>query len=281
LNASMSITTNDASKENIDGWTFPGPWTSYRLYPGGKVYYSQTIAAYPQNVNLEPDPEINPLGIFHRPGTIQLSHNVKIQGTVVANGGGDVYITGRNVHLSPVDLPPLEGTSEPIQLPVLMPEDDFRIYPGAQGSVEGMLAMRDDFEIVSDEQYDINVPIEGRIVCRDLMIRGRTDWQRWDDNVWDMAWDWLENLEAILDPGEVFMMGMGDGRTVILAENDVVYFPVLVWGWLDLDPNPRLTIKPPSSPARYHWHDPNNPVYVPHPDDDGLRWDLLEWAENP
>ena len=47
------------------------------------------------------------------------------------------------------------------------------------------------------------------------------------------------------------------------------------------DPEPQLTISPDSGPITYHWHYPGNQIYAPHPNDDGLRWDLLEWTEDP
>ena len=51
------------------------------------------------------------------------------------------------------------------------------------------------------------------------------------------------------------------------------------------DPNPRLTIKPDRTEVRYHWHKPGDPIFVPHDDDAednvGLRWEIVEWTENP
>ena len=47
-----------------------------------------------------------------------------------------------------------------------------------------------------------------------------------------------------------------------------------------LDPESLLTIRPESIPVAYHWHNWDQPVYVPHPDDEGLRWHLLEWTDN-
>jgi hypothetical protein len=52
-------------------------------------------------------------------------------------------------------------------------------------------------------------------------------------------------------------------------------------GKLGLDPKPRLVVQPDSDPVTYHWHYPNDPIYVPHQDDPGFRWDLLEWTHNP
>ena len=46
-------------------------------------------------------------------------------------------------------------------------------------------------------------------------------------------------------------------------------------------PVPTLTVKPDSTPITYHWSKGNDPVYVPHDDDEGLRWDMIDWKENP
>jgi hypothetical protein len=40
-------------------------------------------------------------------------------------------------------------------------------------------------------------------------------------------------------------------------------------------------VKPNPTAVRYHWHNWNNPVFVADPSDGGLRWELLEWTENP
>ena len=42
-----------------------------------------------------------------------------------------------------------------------------------------------------------------------------------------------------------------------------------------------LRDKPDATPARYHWRNSQDPVYVADPNDGGLRWDLREWTETP
>ena len=60
----------------------------------------------------------------------------------------------------------------------------------------------------------------------------------------------------------------------------VPYFPVWM-GQRGRDPKPLLTFKPDPEPVRYHWQNWNEPIFQPDPNDDGLRWDLLEWTDNP
>ena len=74
-------------------------------------------------------------------------------------------------------------------------------------------------------------------------------------------------------------------HTVLLFNNQkndphgIKYFPLYL-GSLGLDPTPRVTIKPATTSVRYHWHNPQNTIYVANTADSGLCWDLLDWAEN-
>lgn len=44
--------------------------------------------------------------------------------------------------------------------------------------------------------------------------------------------------------------------------------------WLTITPEERTPVQ-----YHYHWHNPQNTLYVP--GDEGLRWRLLQWTENP
>ncbi len=37
----------------------------------------------------------------------------------------------------------------------------------------------------------------------------------------------------------------------------------------------------PSPPVRYIYHTPDQPIYAPHPDGGGLRWNVVRWTMNP
>jgi hypothetical protein len=263
LDDEMGIPTNDVSQDPVSGWSHPGEVSTYQIYPGGKVYSVPVLAQDHQNEALEPDPETNPLGIYYRAGSVRLYNNVTIRGTLVTTGdssNGDVHLYGTNVHLLPHDLPPLEGTDVPVQLPLVVAEDDFRIHPGAEGSVRGLLTVWDEFEVQEDGQYDIAVTLQARIVAEEFLLRRRSDWNYWA--VW-----WADRYYQ-------FKGQEGD-------QGGIAHFPVWLQAGWGLDPNPRLTIQPDPATTRYHWKNWYDPVYVPHPDDDGLRWDLLEWTENP
>jgi len=269
LETEMNVPTNDVATKVATGWRHPGPWTTYQIYPGGKVYRVPALRQNQWNVRWEPDPLTNPLGIYYRSGPIYLYNNVTIRGTLVCTGSwnGDLHFRGRNVHLQSVDLPPLEGTDVPVRLPLTILQDDLQIWYGAEGSITGLLTARDDFEIKRDQQYDMSVAIEGQVVARDFQIRGRSDWDRESD------W-WKDCYDRFVEETDGDDDGNGDG-----GETVTDYFPLWLQQNHGLDPNPRLTVKPETTKARYHWHESGNPIYVPHPDDDGLRWDLLQWTE--
>jgi len=74
----------------------PASWQTYRLYAGGPLYSATSVAGTLINVTLRPTPE-NPLGIFYRSGSVWVSNNVTIQGTLVCTG--DVIISGNEIRL--------------------------------------------------------------------------------------------------------------------------------------------------------------------------------------
>ena len=150
---------------------------------------------------------------------------MSIRGTLATNNGAgnSVHIYGKNVHLEPHNLPQLEGTDVPIQLPVAVIRHDLRIEPDAGGSLSGLLAIWDVFEIISDNQYDIKMTIQGGIVAENFLIRGRSDW------IQSAAW-WTAQYDVFLDQED--------------EEGGVRHLPVWLHNQRGLAPNPRLTVKP-------------------------------------
>ena len=261
----MDADPNKTPRDDVKDWDHPGHVATYRIYPGGKEYSVGALGYSQQNVAWKPDPETNPLGIYYRDGTVSLYDNVTIEGTLITKGSsdGDVHIHGTNVHLAPRDLLPLYGSDRPIRLPMAIIEDDFRIHDGAQGGVTGLLAIGDEFEILKGGQHDIQVTVEGPIVAEDVLIHPRCEWYDGKDSDW---WDTV--YDAFLDQEE-------DGEP---------YFPAWLSDVHGLDSEPRLLIRPETRdagdpPPRYHWKNQYDTIYVPHEDDDGLRWDVVEWTD--
>ena len=209
---------------------------------------------------LEPDVDTNPLGIFHRSGTLRLYDNVTVRGTIVVKTADDFHIYGRSVRITPVNMPPLANTDAVVQLPVIVLPDDMRVHGNAEATLEGLLAVGDDFEIREDVQYGIDLELQGRIMVGKLLVRRRTDWKM------SAGW-WNDRLAEFQQQRAV--------------PGGIPYFPVWLGENWDLDPQPRLNIEPETEAVRYHWKNSYDPIYVPHPNDEGLRWELLEWTENP
>ena len=53
---------------------------------------------------------------------------VTVNGTIVSLD--KLSLRGANIQASPVDLPPLHGTTQTVQLPLLVTAQDFEIYQG-------------------------------------------------------------------------------------------------------------------------------------------------------
>ena len=242
-------------RENAADWVKPTSPTSYQIYDGGPVYTIPWVGDPLENVALGPDPLTNPLGIYYRNGSVTIRGNVTIRGSLFCKD--DIKIEGTNVHFAPVDMPGLHGTEGPARLPMATCQK-FVVKPTGGGSLTGLLAVFDTFEI--EESWEtVEFSVTGRVVTKKFFIKERQPWcwLHWDD--------YYEEFEDQLD---------GDHGLV------VPYFPV----WMGLrgrDPEPQLTISPDSGPITYHWHYPGNRIYEPHGDDDGLRWDLIEWNEDP
>jgi hypothetical protein len=212
------------------------------------------------------------LGIYCRSGTIRLFDDVTIEGTLIVEGGssGDAHVQGAEVHLRPHNLPPLYGSDRPVRLPVAVIEDDFRIHEQARVSVTGLVAVGDDFEIRQARQEAIEMTIQGAVVARNVLIHPRRQWYHEKDAAW-----WRAEHEAFLDQRKGPKKSAG-----------TPYFPVWLAQNCGLDSTGHLVIRPeprePGEPVpRYHWKNQYDAIYVPHEDDDGLRWEVLEWTDNP
>jgi hypothetical protein len=257
----LQVTLNDIAASNTSPLTHPGnAVTTYRLYPGGKVYNAVVLTGSTlSGQTLEPDMAANPLGIFYRNGELTLNSNASIQGTLVVDGWSsvaDLFFSGTNVNLSAAYVPPLDGSSQTLELPVAIVKDDIRAYQGSDATVRGFVTAGDDFELQAG-QDSMRYDLEGRLVTGELLVGERWNWDESD------SW-WRERANEFL--------------TQLDAAGALPYFPQ----WLEkehaLPVEPKLQIKPPSQPVSYHWHGWNGPLFVPRDGEGGLRWDLIEWT---
>jgi hypothetical protein len=261
LQKSLLLTTVDTPANTIADMPFPSTVSTYCLYPGGKQYSVPQLPATLQSVTYQADPVNNPAGLFFHTGPLTVYDDSTINGTLItaANSGGQITISGKRIKFNAVSLPALQGDTQPVQLPALIVGDTFRVTQNAGVTINGMVATSLSLQIDADSQADITMSHVGSLIARNVIFSKRTNWDLW--SVW---WDNEYNLYK--------------AQKGIL--NGYKYFPQWLQKACGFNLSPQLTIKPSSTPIRYHWHNPQNPIYVPDPNDGGLRWDLLSWTEN-
>ena len=248
----LVVPTNDMpASDAASDWARPTDLAAYQIYDGGPVYTIPTVGPTLKDVTLEPDPLTNPLGIYYRAGTVIIESNVTVRGSLFCKD--DIRIQGTNVHFQPVDMPAMHGSEGPVRLPVASCKA-FLVESTGGGDLAGLLAVFDTFEIKKSPET-VEFAVTGRVIANKFYIKEREPWE---------TLKWHERLKE-------FEKQEGTGEP---------YFPVWM-GQQSRNPKPLLTVKPDSGPITYHWHYPGDRIYEPHPDDDGLRWDLIEWIENP
>ncbi len=262
LSDDLKVALNDVAATNQAPLSHPQTAAlTYRLYPGGKTYSAVEIfSSYLSNTELRPQVETNPLGLFYREGSLEVRDNVSLEGTLVVAGIGstpDLHVNGEAVNLRAADVRPLHNSSEAIRLPVLLVKDDLRIHDGSNSQIDGVVAVWDDYEIRSGSQAVVH-QLKGHLIARELKIRGRSEWASGD------SW-WRARANH-------FLLQLGQA-------SPIPYFPMLVDSVNGLNVAPQLTIDPPAGSQVQHWNDWDQPIFVKHPDDEGLRWDLIEWTD--
>ena len=268
LNGALGLVVGDVASVGIGPASHPGRVSSYRLYPGGKEYEVPLLPATLTNAAFEPDPTTNPLGVLGRIGRVDVYDNVRIEGTVITSGSQpDIYVFGDNVTFSAPTLPALiDDPATGYQLPAALVADDMCLGDGTTATVSGLVVAWDDFEI-SEGTDRTAFSLDGRLVTYKLKIGGRTEWN--DSQVdWDTA---HADFDAVCQ------------QAINEADETPVnrYFPLWIEANKGLPPAPRLHIRGGPENVKYHFHDWDQPVFVPHPDDEGLRWDLIRWTDNP
>lgn len=265
LQNTMGCTVNNISTSFTAPATFPNV-TSYQLYPGGKYYempvlqtlYGSAIS----NISLQADPVNNPLGVFYSNGALQMNDNVNLKGTIIAGGSveQDIRIVGKNVVLEGRVLPALEGSTVKYQLPVAIVKDDFLLYSAGKTTIRGLVAAWDEFSFQRGDST-ASCDMQGRAVCYRLNLNGRAPW-----DLGLAVWQ-LEYLNFTTQ--------------ALLGGTAIAHYPIWLQYRQGLNYQPLLTVKPGSADIVDRWHTWNQPVYVPADGDGGLRWNLIDWTDNP
>ncbi len=267
LREKLGVPANDLPlKAAAADWDQPTSLANYQIYPGGTVYSVAAAAGTLENTFLEPDPLTNPLGIYYRDTSIAVRDNVTVRGSLFCRD--DIRIEGQNVHFQPVDMPALYGSDGPVRLPTACCRK-FIVESTGGGTLSGLLAVFDTFQI-DKSPATVSFVITGRVITDKFFIQERQPWE---------TLNWADYYVAFLA-----QLAGGEGTPV-------KYFPLWM-GTKGYDPKPLLIVKPDPPdppPPTYHWKNPYNYVYVPHPDDasplnpdsPGLRWEVVEWNDNP
>lgn len=253
LTPGLGITVLDtpAQKAAAD-WLKPTSLINYQIYPGGKIYTVQAAPATLASTSLQPDPQINPLGLFLASGDVTLGSNVSINGSLFC--GNNFQMAGTNIALQSVALPPLAGTSGPVRLAAVSCQN-FTVNAAAGGQVTGPVVVFDTFQI-KQGSVSMAFALAGQLVTRKINIQPRVEWTKinWGEcykafQLAQVLWPWLQ-------------------------------FPDWMRQNYGCDPASKLNFGPEIPTASYHWANSYSPIFVPDPTDGGLRWDLLAWNEN-
>jgi hypothetical protein len=277
LDAQLRVPRTDVSVSSAAVVPPISTFSGYLLYDKGKRYPGQGLTVAPDTLDSVPsaeylvsggpyaaDPQTNPLGIFTNTlGSIGFSSNTSFQGMLVAYGSGsasDVHVGGADVTIQAPTLPALLNDATSYRLPAIVADDDVRIYDGTNRTVSGWIVCADEFELDSGESTS-TLTVTGGVFCKKLSLEGRSSWAQTPSN-WQNAF------------------ATWNGTAIKLGQN--LYFP----GWLNNNRTtwgiyltPRLIFSATPSGVTNHVPDFSQPIYVPHSEDGGLRWDVVKWQE--
>ena len=264
LEQDLKLTTTSVAAGDSGPLTLPGAVTTYQLYAGGQAYNVPVVASSLSGVALGPDPVTNPLGVFYSSGTVSVYDNVTIDGTLIADSGTGttkLQVYGKNVKLQGAALPALDGATQAVQLPAVIVRDDLNVSSGASATISGLAAVGGRYYVQQSGVAGTSLTHLGKLFCRKLALEGRNEWDQSD------TW-WQARLSEFLN------------QWLTAGVTPIPYFPDYLRS-RNLPPEPLTVIKSASTPVSYHWHNWTSPLYLPHANDSGLRWNLIDWQENP
>ncbi|MEQ9379338.1 MAG: hypothetical protein RJP95_00630 [Pirellulales bacterium] len=230
-------------------------FSTYQIYAGGPVYSVEFLV---DNVaSASSDPLTNPLGLFAKSGNLTLDDDVLIRGTLIVDH--ELKLDGTNIDIRPVDLPALAGTTEAVRLPSVLAKK-LTVEGDASGALTGFVVLWEEFKAKAGT-YPSIFDFAGHLVLEKFDVEESDQWKNFHWSLWHSLFV-LANIQT--GPNQYFPIAMG---------NPPAY----------LSPIPTITFKPDTQPARYHWKspDPNQPVFVPRSEDDGLFWETLSVEVQP
>lgn len=251
LTTQLALTTTDLAASTND-LTLSSWQTTYKLYTGGPTYDMQTVSSSLSNTTLAPNTATNPLGIYYNASKITVGSNVSVQGTLFSPV--EIEITGTGVSFSPVSAIAVQGSSDPIRLPVLM-SNLVTVGDGAGVTASGHVQAGDKFTVSSGTAATV-FNLTGRLVAEEFRVHPRTQWTSFS---WSLAWTFFSWQLTQSNPQTNWVSYLGG------------------WG---LANQPLITIAPDATNRREFYYRANsNPVYAAGSGDAGLYWDLIDWKE--
>lgn len=255
--SNLGLTVTNASGSATSGWSAPGTLTTYQLYPGGKSYTVPTLPSSITATTYQPDPRLNPAGLFYRAGDVTLGNNTVVVGTIISTG--KVIISGTGVNIQPNTLRNIDGATTGVQMPAIVASNDVQINPGAAATVNGTVATFATLYAPSGTQAT-QFDLKGRLICRSMNIANRSEFNV-GGSWWSLIWSFFGDQES--------------------ATNGIRYLPVYCAAW-SMDYTPRITFAPATGPSTtQQWFTPGTPVYNVRSGDTGLRWSVLRFKELP
>jgi len=201
-----------------------------------------------QNQSLQPNPLTNPLGLFYNAGEILVGNNTTVQGTLISPD--EIELAGTGVTCTPVVLPALDGTTEPVRLPALISRR-VSVNSGSYATVNGNVLAWDRWQVDVRYAHTVHV-MTGTVVAEEARIERRTNWS-------SLAWGTYYTL---------FQFQLSGGTP---------YFPLFCQS-LNLPVQAPILLQPDST-YRDHYQQFTQPIYAPAGGDAGLFWEVLSWKD--
>ncbi len=165
--------------------------------------------------------------------------------------------SGANTTYSPVDLMPLQGSSNKVHLPTVLAKSDFQITTGSQ-TISGLVATFAKFNFKMCPQANA-LAMQGTLVAQKFIVAGRNEF-----NLSGLIWSTMYTL---------FTTQLNNPPAT-----RVPYFPTYMNG-LGLVVDPKMTFALPATATTYVWPSDGMTIYVANSADGGLRWELISWQD--
>lgn len=250
LLSSLGLTTTNIGVSSAMSPPLPNSLSTYRIYTGGPTYSVPQVASNLINTSLTPDPQSNPLGIYFCAGSMSVCNNVTIAGTLIC--GSTMTLCGTNVVVQPVGLWALSGSSTAPRLPVLVARQNLRTDTMLSTAVNGMVLVGQQC-LIDEGDPGAAFSVTGRLVTNEFVLKRRNNWS-YSSFIWSALYSMFNSQSENAD--------------------GTPFYPIYL-AYYGCNPVPTLTVRPDPSSLTDHWQNLANPIYVAHPGDPGLRWDVI------